>query len=488
MLKGQKDISSNYLIREQGYTGAGWVPSLTRQTFEVINPSTRQVLVKVSDFDERDAELAVSHATKAFLEWKRTSPSVRASLLKKWFDLIIAEEISLASLLTAEQGKPMAEARAEIRYGASFIEWFSEEARRTYGTIIPSHQEETRLFAIKQPVGIVAAITPWNFPNAMITRKAGAALAAGCVFMVKPAEETPLSALALAALAEQAGIPKGVFQVLPSSKPKLIGEVFTSHPAIQKLSFTGSTPVGKLLLKQSADTVKRVSLELGGNAPFIVFEDADLEKAVQGALAAKYRNAGQTCISVNRFYVHDSLYHAFVERLVDASSRLRVGDGFDEGVDVGPLINEAGLAKVEVLIGDAIAKGGEVACGGSRLLPSQLFFEPTVITHVKANMRLVKEEIFGPVVPVMAFSTEEEVIQLANDTSFGLASYFYGKDSATIWRVAEALEYGMVGVNTGLISTAVAPFGGVKESGFGREGSLWGMDEYLEIKYVALAD
>ena len=478
-------MSINFL-RTQAYRAQGWQPAQSGATFSVTNPATGEEIAQVADIGPEEVAEAVAEAQTAFADWRQRSATDRAKLLHRWYELMVEHADALAELLTAEQGKPLAEAKGEILYGAGFIEWFAEEARRGYGDLIPGHQAGMRIMALRQPVGVVSAITPWNFPNAMITRKAGAALAAGCVMLVKPAEATPLSALALAVLAEKAGIPPGVFQVLPTSQPKAVGHVLTTHPGIRKVSFTGSTAVGKILLKQSADTVKRVSMELGGNAPFIVFDDADIPAAVEGAIASKYRNAGQTCVCANRILVQDAIYDEFVEALTEATRKLKVGPGMEDGVDIGPLINQAGLDKVERLVADAKARGAKVTTGGERHALGGTFYTPTVLEGATMAMELAQTEIFGPVAPVFRFHTEAEAIELANATPFGLAAYFYGRDLGRVWRVAEGLDYGMVGVNTGLISTPVAPFGGMKESGMGREGSKYGMDAYQEIKYVAM--
>lgn len=455
-------------------------------TFDVLNPSTGEVIAQVSEANRESAESAVLAAASAFEKWKRQTAAERSKVLMNWFQLITEHAEEMAQLMTAEQGKPLKESRGEVKYGASFIQWFAEEAKRVYGDVIPSPSNDRRLMAIKQPVGVCAAITPWNFPLAMITRKIAPALAVGCTVVVKPAEDTPLTALALAELARQAGFPPGVINVLPCGSAEEVGEVITTHPAVSKISFTGSTQVGKLLMKNASDTVKKVSLELGGNAPFLVFDDADIEAAVKGAIASKYRNAGQTCVCANRILVQESVAEAFISAYQRAVSELVVGDGMEEQVDIGPLINEAAVEKVERLLQDALQKGGRIVSGGSRQ-PNSTFFEPTILAGANAQMDLSQEEIFGPVSPIFTFSTEEEGIQMANDTIYGLAAYFYARDMARIWRVSEGLQYGMVGVNTGLISTEVAPFGGTKQSGMGREGSKYGVDDYLEIKYIALA-
>lgn len=474
------------LLKTKAYINGEWIDSDSSKTFDVLNPYNNEIIAQVADCGKKETREAIEKANVAFASWKKTSASERADLLKKWFQLQIDHAEVLGKILTLEQGKPLQEAIGEIKYGASFVEWFAEEARRNYGDVIPGHQRDKRLLAIKQPIGVVAAITPWNFPNAMITRKVAPALAAGCTVVIKPANLTPLSALALAALAEEAGIPAGVINVIPGSNAKAIGEEFCANPIVKKLSFTGSTPVGKILLKQCADTVKKVSMELGGNAPFIVFKDADLDAAVEGAIGSKYRNAGQTCVCTNRIFVQEEVHDAFIEKFKVAVSKLEMGDGLSKNVSIGPLVEEKAVKFVEEIVNDAVQKGAKVITGGKRHNNSKnsLIYEPTILTGVTKEMNVYSEEIFGPVAPVFKFKTEEEVIALANDTPYGLASYFYGNNNAQIWRVAEALEYGMVGINTGLISTTVAPFGGIKESGFGREGSKYGMDDYLEIKYL----
>ncbi|WP_367388970.1 NAD-dependent succinate-semialdehyde dehydrogenase [Lewinella sp. LCG006] len=477
-------LQNTSLLRNQAFINGEWIDADNRETFSVVNPLNHTIIGAVPALGAAETERAIAAAAEAFTTWRSFTAYKRSKILRRWFDLQIAHLDDLATILTTEQGKPLAEAKGEIKYGASFVEWFSEEARRIYGDVIPADNNSQRITVIKQPVGVVGAITPWNFPNAMITRKVAPALAAGCTVVIKPAEDTPLSALALAVLAEEAGFPKGVFNVITTEDAATVGETLTKSEIVRKISFTGSTKVGKILMKQSASTIKKLSLELGGNAPFIVFDDADVDAAVSGAIAAKYRNAGQTCICANRIYVHDSIYEEFVTKLSKASAALKVGNGLEEGVDIGPLINKAGLDKVHRLLEDAKAKGGEIRCGGSTWEENERVFLPTVIAQASPEMDLRREEIFGPLAPVFKFSTEQEVIDLANDTEYGLASYFYGRDYARIWRVAEALEYGMVGINTGAISTAVAPFGGIKESGTGREGSRYGIDEYLEIKYL----
>jgi succinate-semialdehyde dehydrogenase/glutarate-semialdehyde dehydrogenase len=426
---------------------------------------------------------AIEAAKAAWPDWRRKTAKDRAAILRKWYELMMANLEDLARIMTAEQGKPLAESQGEIGYAASFIEWFAEEGKRVYGDTIPSPWNDRRLVVVKEPVGVCCAITPWNFPAAMITRKAGPALAAGCTMVLKPAESTPLSAFALAVLAERAGIPAGVFNVLTGEPPAIGGEM-TSNPDVRKITFTGSTEIGRLLMRQSADTVKKVSLELGGNAPLIVFDDADLDAAVEGAIISKFRNTGQTCVCANRIYVQDGVYDAFSQKLSEAVQQLKVGNGFESGVTQGPLIDEAAVEKAEDHISDAVSKGARVLLGGKRHSLGRTFFEPTVLTDVTAQMKIAREETFGPVAPLFRFYKDEEVVQLSNDTEFGLASYFFSRDVGRIWRVAEGLEYGMIGINTGLISTETVPFGGVKQSGLGREGSHYGIDEFLEVKYL----
>jgi succinate-semialdehyde dehydrogenase / glutarate-semialdehyde dehydrogenase len=471
------------LFRRQAYIGGRWCDSDTGATFEVNNPATSQILGTVPLMGADETRRAIEAAKNAFVDWGRRPAKERSSLLRRWYELIMANLEDLGALMTAEQGKPVTEAKGEVAYAASFIEWFAEEAKRVYGDTIPSPWNDRRLVVIKQPVGVCCAITPWNFPAAMITRKAAPGLAAGCTMVVKPAESTPLSALALAVLAERAGIPSGVFNVLTGS-PQAIGGEMTSNPDVRKVTFTGSTEVGRLLMKQSADTVKKLALELGGNAPFIVFDDADLDAAVEGAIISKYRNAGQTCVCANRLYVQAGVYDAFAEKLVEAVKKLKVGNGFEPGVLQGPLIDQAAVEKVEEHIQDAVSKGGRVLLGGKRHALGQTFFEPTVLADITPKMKVASEETFGPVAPLFRFQTDEQAIEMANDTEFGLASYFYSRDIGRVWRAAEGLECGMVGINTGLISNEVAPFGGVKQSGLGREGSHYGIEEFLDIKYL----
>jgi len=474
------------LKQASAWLGGQWVGADSGETFNVRNPANGESLAQVPLMRRTETERAIAAANVAQKQWRQVPAKERSARLKKWFTLIMQHQEDLARILTAEQGKPLAEARGEIAYGASFVEWFAEEAKRVYGEVIPSPTNDRRLLVLKQPIGVTAAITPWNFPNAMITRKAAPALAAGCAMIVKPAEQTPLSAFALAVLAEEAGIPGGVFQVITGDAPQ-IGAAMCESQIVTKLSFTGSTEVGRILMRQSADTIKKLSLELGGNAPFIVFDDADLDAAVEGAMGSKYRNAGQTCVCANRLFIQDGIFDAFTKKLTERVALLKVGDGFTEGVTQGPLIDDAALAKVESHVSDALSKGARLVAGGKRHALGGTFYEPTVLADVPPDALAFREETFGPVAPLFRFKTDEEVIELANRTEFGLASYFFSRDIGRIWRVAEALDYGMVGVNSGLISNEVAPFGGVKQSGLGREGSHHGIDEYLEIKYVAMA-
>jgi succinate-semialdehyde dehydrogenase / glutarate-semialdehyde dehydrogenase len=478
------DLNDPGLLRQSCYIDGRWENAAHR--FSVINPATGIPVAEVPKMGAAEARTAIDAAYRALPAWRARTAMDRCAILHRWFELIVANQEDLARIMTAEQGKPLAEARGEIAYAASFIEWFSEEGKRVYGDTIPAPVSSQRIVVIKEPVGVCAAITPWNFPAAMIARKAGAALASGCTMVVKPASQTPLSAFALGALAERAGVPPGVISVITGAASE-IGTEMCTNSKVRKVSFTGSTEVGRHLLAQSASTVKKVSLELGGNAPFIVFDDANLDAAVDGALASKYRNAGQTCVCTNRFYVHDKVYEAFVGRLVEAVRKLKVGNGADEGVQMGPLIDAKAVEKVEEHIGDAVAKGAEVLTGGRRHVLGHSFFEPTVLAGATQAMQVAREETFGPLAPIFRFHNDDEAIAVANDTEFGLASYFYSQDIARVWRVAERLEYGMVGVNTGLISNAVAPFGGIKQSGVGREGSRYGLDDYLTIKYINMA-
>jgi succinate-semialdehyde dehydrogenase/glutarate-semialdehyde dehydrogenase len=474
------------LLRQHCYVDGAWIEADGGGKVDVTNPATGEVIGTVPNLGATETRRAIEAAAQAFPAWAAKTAKERAAILKRWNDLMLANVDDLAVLMTAEQGKPLAEAKGEVAYAAAFIEWFAEEGKRVYGDVIPGHQPDKRLVVLRQPVGVVAAITPWNFPAAMITRKAGPALAAGCTFVCKPAMQTPYSALAMAELAERAGVPKGVFSVVTGSAAAIGGEM-TSNPIVRKITFTGSTEIGKKLMQQCAGTLKKVSLELGGNAPFIVFDDADLDAAVQGAIASKYRNTGQTCVCANRLLVQEGVYDAFVTKLADAVRKLRVGDGLKGATEQGPLIDAKAVAKVEEHIADAVAKGGKVALGGKRHSLGGTFFEPTIITHVTPDMLVAREETFGPVAPVFSFKDERQAIRMANDTEFGLASYFYTRDLGRMWRVAEGLEYGIVGVNTGLISTEVAPFGGVKESGTGREGSKYGILDYTELKYLCIS-
>jgi succinate-semialdehyde dehydrogenase/glutarate-semialdehyde dehydrogenase len=474
------------LLRSDAFIGGVWVGADSGARFAVKDPADGSVLAEVPDLSAVETRRAIEAANDAWAGWRGATAKARALVLRRWFDLIIAQRDALARLMTLEQGKPLAEARAEVTYGAAFVEWFAEEAKRVYGDVIPSPQPDRRYLVIRQAVGVVGAITPWNFPVAMITRKCAPALAAGCPVVVKPSELTPLCALALAELALQAGVPAGVFNVVTTTDSAAVGRELTANPAVRKLSFTGSTAVGKLLIRDCADTVKKVSMELGGNAPFIVFDDADLDAAVDGAMASKYRNSGQTCVCANRLLVQAGVYDTFAERLGRRVAAMKVGSGLEDGVVQGPLINPAAVDKVERHIADALEKGAALVCGGRRHVLGGTFFEPTVLRDVSPAMLVAHEETFGPVAPLFRFTTEQQAVQMANDTSFGLAAYFYSRDVGRIWRVAEALDYGMVGINEGIISTEVAPFGGIKESGLGREGSRYGIEEFLEMKYLCM--
>ncbi|MEM9761543.1 MAG: NAD-dependent succinate-semialdehyde dehydrogenase [Pseudomonadota bacterium] len=480
------DISERSLLAAQSYIDGEWVGAADGKTFEVLNPSTGEKIADVADCSVADTERAIEAAHRAQPAWAAKTAKERATILRRWFELMMEYQDDLGRLLTAEQGKPLAEAKGEIAYGASFIEWYAEEAKRIYGETIPGHQADKRIMVLRQPIGVVGAITPWNFPNAMITRKAAPALAAGCTFVVRPATLTPLSCTAMAVLAEKAGIPKGVFNVITSTDSRGVGKILCEHEKVAKITFTGSTEVGRILMRQSAETIKKMSLELGGNAPFIVFDDADLDAAVEGAILCKFRNAGQTCVCANRIYVQAGVYDAFAEKLKAAVAELTVGDGFEDGVKIGPMIEPKAVEKVEEHIADATKRGAEVIIGGKRHANGGMFFEPTVMTGVPKDALVSCEETFGPVAPLFRFETDDEAVALANDTIFGLAAYFYAKDLSRVWRVAEGLESGIVGVNTGIISTEVAPFGGVKQSGLGREGSKHGIEEYLEMKYVCM--
>jgi succinate-semialdehyde dehydrogenase/glutarate-semialdehyde dehydrogenase len=473
------------LLREQCYIGGEWVGADDGGTIDVTNPATGEKLGTIPKCGAAETRRAIEAAAAAMPAWRARTAKDRAAVLRKWYELVMANQEDLARLLTLEQGKSLAEARGEIAYGASFIEWFAEEGKRLYGDVIPGHMADKRIVVLRQPIGVTAAITPWNFPNAMITRKAGPALAAGCPMVLKPAAQTPYSALALAVLAEEAGIPKGILSVVTGSASAIGGEM-TANPTVRKLSFTGSTEVGRLLMRQSADTIKKLSLELGGNAPFIVFDDADIDAAVVGAMASKYRNSGQTCVCTNRLYVQSGVYDEFVGKLAAAAKALKVGNGLEAGTEQGPLIDASAVAKVEEHVADALAKGGTLLAGGKRHALGGTFFEPTVIADVTQDMLVASEETFGPLAPVIRFETEDEAIAMANDSEFGLASYFYSTNLSRVWRVAEAIESGMVCINSGILSTEVAPFGGVKQSGLGREGSKYGIDDYVEMKYLCI--
>jgi succinate-semialdehyde dehydrogenase / glutarate-semialdehyde dehydrogenase len=478
-LKDQK------LFRQQCYIDGQWADADSRDTIVVTNPANGAAIGTVPKMGTAETRRAIEAAERALPAWRAKTGKERAAILRRWFDLMMANQDDLALIMTSEQGKPLAEAKGEIAYAASFIEWFAEEAKRIYGDVIPPHQADKRIVVIKQPIGVCGAITPWNFPAAMITRKAGPALAAGCTMVVKPATQTPYSAFAMAELAERAGVPKGVLSVLTGSARE-IGSELTSNPVVRKITFTGSTEVGRVLMAQSAQTVKKVSLELGGNAPFLVFDDADLDAAVEGAMLSKYRNAGQTCVCANRILVQEGVYDTFARKLADKVKTLKVGPGTEAGVNIGPLIDRNAVAKVEDHIEDAVSKGAKVAVGGKRHALGGLFFEPTLLTGVTTSMKVTREETFGPVAPLFRFKTEEEGIAMANDTEFGLASYFYARDIGRIWRVGEGIESGIVGINTGIISTEVAPFGGVKQSGIGREGSKYGIEDFLSVKYMCI--
>ena len=481
------NLSNPGLFRTAAYINGEWVAADSGATFEVDNPADGSILATVPDQGVEESRRAIEAADAAWPAWRSKTAKERAGILRRWYELILENKDDLAILMTAEQGKPLAESTGEVMYGASFIEWFAEEGKRVYGDVIPTHMADRRIIVIKQSVGVVACITPWNFPNAMITRKAAPALAAGCPIVIKPASETPLSALALAVLAEEAGIPAGVFNIVLTTSSRDVGKEMTESSLVRKFSFTGSTGVGKMLIAQCASTVKKVSMELGGNAPFIVFDDADIDAAVKGAIISKYRNAGQTCVCTNRFYVQDAVYDEFVEKFTAAVKDLKVGRGDEAGVNIGPMISASAIDKVESLLADSVAKGGKVVEGGNRHSLGAQFYEPTVVKDATADMDFAREEIFGPIAPIFRFSEDQEVIDLANDTEFGLASYFYARDIGRVWRVAEGLEYGMVCINDGILSTEIAPFGGMKESGSGREGSKYGIEEFIEIKYITMA-
>jgi succinate-semialdehyde dehydrogenase/glutarate-semialdehyde dehydrogenase len=479
-------LKDTQLFRTQCFVDGEWCNADSGKTFAVHDPATGALIAEVPEMGASETRRAIDAAHAAQPGWRKLSAKQRANILRKYFELVMAAQDDLAALLTAEQGKPLPEAKGEIAYGAAFFEWFSEEARRVYGDLIPPPVNDRRIVVLKEPIGVVGAITPWNFPNAMITRKIAPALAAGCTVVLKPAEQTPLSALALAELALRAGVPRGVLNIVTGDAPAIGGEL-TGNAKVRKLTFTGSTEVGKLLMKQCASTVKKVSLELGGNAPFIVFDDADLDAAADGAIATKYRNAGQTCVSANRLLVQDKVYDAFAHKLAERARKLTVGNGMEPGVTIGPLIDAAAIAKVKSHVQDALQHGAKLLLGGKPHAAGALFFEPTVLADVTPSMRVAREETFGPVAPLLRFKDEAEAVAIANDSNAGLAAYFYGRDLGRVWRVAEALEYGMVGVNTGMISSEVAPFGGMKESGIGREGSKYGIDDFVEIKYVCMA-
>ena len=490
-MSSQSDIFSKLankeLIVSKGYINGIFTSGNSNKTFDVNDPSTGELIVKLPDMGISETKDAINAAHKAQKSWAAKTGKERSTILRNWFNLMMKNKDDLAKILTAEMGKPFAEALGEIAYGASFVEWFAEEAKRVYGDTIPGHQEDKRIVVIKQPIGVVGAITPWNFPNAMITRKVAPALAVGCSVGLRPPTLTPLSALALAYLAQEAGIPAGVFNIVMGTDSSGMGKELCSNELVRKITFTGSTEVGRILMRQCSDQIKKVSLELGGNAPFIVFDDADIDEAVAGAMISKYRNAGQTCVCANRIYVQENIYEEFSKKLAEATRAMKVGNGFDDGVTTGPLIDQQALEKVEEHIEDAVSKGASILSGGTRSNLGGTFYNPTVLTNVTSSMKVAKEETFGPIAPLFKFDTVENVIEAANDTEFGLAAYFYAKDLSKVWKVAEALEYGIVGINTGLISTEVAPFGGIKQSGLGREGSKYGIDDFLEIKYLCMS-
>ena len=480
-------LANKELIVSKGYINGIFTSGNSNKTFDVNDPSTGELIVKLPDMGISETKDAINAAHKAQKSWAAKTGKERSTILRNWFNLMMKNKDDLAKILTAEMGKPFAEALGEIAYGASFVEWFAEEAKRVYGDTIPGHQEDKRIVVIKQPIGVVGAITPWNFPNAMITRKVAPALAVGCSVVLRPPTLTPLSALALAYLAQEAGIPAGVFNIVMGTDSSGMGKELCSNELVRKITFTGSTEVGRILMRQCSDQIKKVSLELGGNAPFIVFDDADIDEAVAGAMISKYRNAGQTCVCANRIYVQENIYEEFSKKLAEATRAMKVGNGFDDGVTTGPLIDQQALEKVEEHIEDAVSKGASILSGGTRSNLGGTFYNPTVLTDVTSSMKVAKEETFGPIAPLFKFDSVENVIEAANDTEFGLAAYFYAKDLSKVWKVAEALEYGIVGINTGLISTEVAPFGGIKQSGLGREGSKYGIDDFLEIKYLCMS-
>lgn len=480
------ELQDPTLLRTRAYVGGEWIDADSGATFDVTDPATGDVVATVADLGVDETRRAVDLADEAQKAWAARTAKDRGAVLRRWYELFLEHKEDLALIMTCEMGKPIGESRGEVVYAANFIDWFAEEGKRAYGEVIPTHDPTKRLLVLKQPIGVVSAITPWNFPQAMITRKVAPALAAGCASLVRPASETPLSALAAAELADRAGLPPGVLNVIPATDSPAVGRELTTNPTIRKISFTGSTPIGKLLLGQAAGTVKKASMELGGNAPFIVFDDADVDSAVEGAIVSKYRNSGQTCVCANRFLVQEGVYEEFAKKFAEAVADLKVGPGIDESSEIGPLVNEDAIDKVEELVQGALAEGAGVLTGGRRHALGRTYYEVTVLTDVTPDMAIHGEEIFGPVAPLFRFSTEDEAVAMANDTEYGLAAYFYAADMGRTWRVSEGLEYGMVGVNTGLISTEVAPFGGFKESGIGREGSHHGLDEYLETKYVAI--
>ena len=480
-------LKNKSLIVSKGYINGSFTSGTSNKTFNVNDPSTGELIVELPDMGVSETKEAINAAHEAQKTWAAKTGKERSLILRKWYDLMMENKDDLAKILTAEMGKPLAEAIGEITYGASFVEWFAEEAKRVYGDTIPGHQHDKRIVVIKQPVGVVGAITPWNFPNAMITRKVAPALAVGCTVVLRPPTLTPLSALALGYLAHEAGVPAGVFNIVMGTDSSGMGKELCSNELVRKITFTGSTEVGRILMRQCSDQIKKVSLELGGNAPFIVFNDADIDEAVAGAMISKYRNAGQTCVCANRIYVQNDIYDVFAKKLADATKAMKVGNGFEDGVTTGPLIDQQALEKVEEHIEDAVSKGASILSGGTRSNQGGTFFNPTVLTDVNSTMKVAKEETFGPIAPLFKFDSVEDVIKAANDTEFGLAAYFYAKDLSKVWRVAEALEYGIVGINTGLISTEVAPFGGIKQSGLGREGSKYGIDDFLEIKYLCMS-
>ncbi|OMH26249.1 NAD-dependent succinate-semialdehyde dehydrogenase [Motiliproteus sp. MSK22-1] len=479
-------LNDQSLLKQRAYIDGEWVDAADSSTLQVTDPATGETIATIADIDAAGTRTAIAAAEKALPAWKAKTAKERAALLRRWYELTLAAKDDLAVIMTSEQGKPLFESAGEVLYGASFIEWFAEEGKRVYGDIIPTHAHDKRILVTKEPVGVVAAITPWNFPNAMIARKAAPALAAGCTIVIKPAKETPLSALAMAELAHRAGIPAGVINVVVGSSSSAIGAELTANPAVRKLSFTGSTAVGKMLLKQCADTVKKTSMELGGNAPFIVFDDADLDKAVEGALVSKYRNAGQTCVCANRILVQENIYQQFIDKFTAKVAEFKIGHGLNASTVIGPMINSGAVADVHAMVKDALDKGAKVTLGGQPSDQGECFYQPTILTQVSREMRVYKEEIFGPVAPVFSFKDEAEAIQMANDTEYGLAAYFYARDLGRVWRVMEGLEYGMVAINEGVLSTELAPFGGVKESGSGREGSKYGIEDYIEIKYALI--